>query len=1131
MKTLSNRRVRPSLLVAAAGVALGVSASGALAQVSWTTAVSDSWFTNARWSGGAYPNSSATNAAISVAGTYTVSLQNGSASCGTLAIGNANATLNVFDNSALFVYGNITNSGLIQIGAPASPGNGTHLDAAAPITISGTGTLRLAATSSSGDSQSAYLYHNGSGANTITNSAGHTIAGYGQIYTGIINNGTVNADVNTKTLLFIQQPPTNNATMKATNGGALQFRGVALTQGSSGVCLSSNSSPIQFSSASVSGGTLNGAGTSAGIQYYGTNSVNGVTMSNLNAVNDNSNVHIGASGVVNNGTWTVSDPAAAGNGTHVDADTPTSITGTGTLRLQATSSNGDSDSAYLYHNGNGANTLTNGASHSIKGYGRIYVALTNNGTVNADITNKGLFFIQQAATNNGTMTASNGGFIQFRGVTVNGNPAAQIISTDAASPIQMVNATMSGGGFTTSGTGIFQYYGSNTLSNLTVNGTHQITDNSNVHLATNLVNNGTWKISDPAAAGNGTHLDVNASVSITGTGSIILQQNASSNGDSDGAYIYHNGNGSNTLTLGSGQTISGYGRIYTNVINNGTINANNTPNASGPTSKGIFLMQQDKTNNTTITSSNGGFWYIRGITLTNNGTLSSTNTSVPGGGFESCTVNGGNITNVSNQGFGTSGTCAINGSTITPGSVVQVNDNTTLNSSGITNNGTIFVNTPSGAGNGTRFQSTAPGVALSGTGLLRLQATSGNGDSDSAYLYNNGSGANTLVQAATHSIKGYGRIYVNLINNGTVNADISGKGLFFLQDAKTNNATITSSNSGSWYLRGTTITNGASGVMSSSNTTTPGGGIENSAIVGGTLTNVSNQYFGTAGTATLDGVTITPGSGVQVNDNSTLSLGAGGIVNNGTIAVDSVGAPGNTARLLASVPATISGTGTIRMNATGFGNDSSYMWGNGVLLTLASGQTLSGTGRLYGNITVNGVISPDQPFGTPTIYGSLQPLSGAFTYGSTSTFNCQIGTNTSYDSMQGNSAITINSGATLNIAFQPSYVPNSGDLFDLVVGGSVTGKFTTVNITGLGSYAGGPAHLVYLPDRVRLVMCYANADGSNTAPTLTAADFTAFLAAFRAGDAYANCDGSTGSPSLTAADFTCFLTKFRTGCN
>jgi photosystem II stability/assembly factor-like uncharacterized protein len=60
--------------------------------------------------------------------------------------------------------------------------------------------------------------------------------------------------------------------------------------------------------------------------------------------------------------------------------------------------------------------------------------------------------------------------------------------------------------------------------------------------------------------------------------------------------------------------------------------------------------------------------------------------------------------------------------------------------------------------------------------------------------------------------------------------------------------------------------------------------------------------------------------------------------------------------------------------------------------------------------------------------------------------------------------------------------------------------------------------------------CYANCDGSTTAPILNVADFTCFLQRFAAGESYANCDESTQPPVLNVADFTCFLQSFATGC-
>ncbi len=60
--------------------------------------------------------------------------------------------------------------------------------------------------------------------------------------------------------------------------------------------------------------------------------------------------------------------------------------------------------------------------------------------------------------------------------------------------------------------------------------------------------------------------------------------------------------------------------------------------------------------------------------------------------------------------------------------------------------------------------------------------------------------------------------------------------------------------------------------------------------------------------------------------------------------------------------------------------------------------------------------------------------------------------------------------------------------------------------------------------------CYANCDGSTTAPVLNVADFTCFLQRTAAGESYANCDGSTQAPLLNVADFTCFLQSFAAGC-
>jgi hypothetical protein len=56
--------------------------------------------------------------------------------------------------------------------------------------------------------------------------------------------------------------------------------------------------------------------------------------------------------------------------------------------------------------------------------------------------------------------------------------------------------------------------------------------------------------------------------------------------------------------------------------------------------------------------------------------------------------------------------------------------------------------------------------------------------------------------------------------------------------------------------------------------------------------------------------------------------------------------------------------------------------------------------------------------------------------------------------------------------------------------------------------------------------CYANCDGSTTAPVLNVNDFICFQTEYAAGDPAANCDGSTLQPVLNVNDFICFQTKF-----
>lgn len=1118
---------RACALAAFAGAALAL-AHPVRGQANWAAPVSGSWFVPENWSPVGVPNAAGTSITLGLGGAYTVSMQNGSATCGNIWITNPGVTLHLVDNAQLAVAGaSVVNAGLIQFSGPGAPGNSTGLVAASPMTMSGSGTLRLDARGN-GDNDTAYV-HYAAAAHTITNAAAHTIAGKGRFYAGLANDGVVSADASGAYLVMLDQPKSNSGRMTAGGGGVLYFRTIALTQTPAGIVQSGPGSPVQVYGTNVSGGTLDGAG--GGIQYLGACAADSATMLNANSVADNALLNIGAGGVVNNGLLTISEPGAPGNQSRIQAAAGSAaLSGVGTLRLQGVAGgNGDNDSAYLGYTLAG-NELVNGSEHSIRGYGRVYVRLINNGDVNADVPGKGLFFVDQPKTNNGTITASNGGLVQFREVTLTGSPGAQIVSKDAVSPVQVVNSAILGGTCSAGGSGRVEYYGISSLSNAMLSGTQQIADNSLLHLNTDLVNDGNLRVSDPSAPGNGTGLVISAgSVVLSGDGSITLQGIGGGNGDNNSAFIYYAAP-ADVLTLESGQTLRGYGRIYASIINNGTVNADVAP-FGGPGNnidKGLFFIDQPKANNGTIAASNGGFVQFRSVSVTNSpaARVVSADASSPVQVVNS-SFSGGTLEAGATGRFEYSGVDSL--SDVVMSGVHEVVDNSAVNlNTNLINNGAWKINRPAAPGNYTCLVVNAPSITVSGTGSIALQGIAGgNGDNTSAFISYAAAG-NVLTLGSGQTLSGYGRVYANIVNHGVIEANVAGKGIFLVDQPKTNSGAITARNGGVVQIRSTGLTQSPEGVVTTSNA----GQIQlNSAtLTGGTVATTASGPLVVLGASTINDAEL---SGVaRITDNSILYTS--GLTNEGTLEVAS---GGNLTRMVAPAAATVNGSGEIRLIATGFNNDTVYLYGMGGAnnpLTLGPGQKLSGTGRLYGSVVVQGAIEPDQPFGTPAPVGGIGPFGGTLVLGPSSIFRCQLASAGSYDSMQGNSAVTL-SGA-LDVSFA-GYTPGGGDLFDIVIGSAVAGRFSSVTMPAVGSF--GPVHVAYLPDRARVVMCYANCDGSDAPPALNVNDFTCFLNRFSAAISlpaaqqvtdYANCDGSTTAPVLNVNDFICYQAKFAAAC-
>lgn len=103
-------------------------------------------------------------------------------------------------------------------------------------------------------------------------------------------------------------------------------------------------------------------------------------------------------------------------------------------------------------------------------------------------------------------------------------------------------------------------------------------------------------------------------------------------------------------------------------------------------------------------------------------------------------------------------------------------------------------------------------------------------------------------------------------------------------------------------------------------------------------------------------------------------------------------------------------------------------------------------------------------------------------------------------------------------------------------GTSAGGSFSvsgTIGQPDVGDQAGGALQVSggFWPGAGAAPTCYANCDGTTTAPILNINDFQCFINLYAAGNPYANCDGSTSPPTLNVNDFQCFLNKFAAGCS
>ncbi|MBI4717514.1 MAG: hypothetical protein HY763_06900 [Planctomycetes bacterium] len=429
---------------------------------------------------------------------------------------------------------------------------GTTVTADDNVLLTGNGDMRLNCNSGAGARLAS-----GTGF-SVTNDTTHLIHGMGQISAALVNHGVVNADVTNESLLLHNLNKINHATLKASNGAALDIAGTTVTQSATGEVFADNGT-VRLNSAVIDGGTLRSAGTGVVYNVAGTSTLHEVTNLGEYAVQHSTGTSVTGSQLVNQGHILLNHSATC-YGTPLTFNDDVLLTGTGTLQLNCSTGGGAT-----VDTGPGK-TLTNDAGHTIYGMGRITASMVNDGVVRADVANERILLEGNTKTNHNDLMATNQAYLDINNIRVEQGGAGEILADGGT--VRLDAAVIAGGVLDTANGGTVRSTGGTvTLENVTNLGSFLQHHSTGVLVkGSGLVNEGTFLLNHSATC-YGTSLAFDGTSVLSGSGRVTL--NCSSGA---GASLDTTANSS--VNQAAGHTIDGFGRITANMINYGTVEAN-----------------------------------------------------------------------------------------------------------------------------------------------------------------------------------------------------------------------------------------------------------------------------------------------------------------------------------------------------------------------------------------------------------------------------------------------------------------------------------------------------------------------------------------------------------------------------
>jgi hypothetical protein len=299
----------------------------------------------------------------------------------------------------------IVNDGTISVNETSS-GN-TYLRAMEPIVLSGSGTVILQGNLSADDAN----FASETGV-TVTQGSNHTICGVGRLSAGLINEGTVLADLAGVGVVVSGVDKTNRNLFRAGPGGKMTIESTTITQEGTGRIVADDGQVV-LSGSSIIGGAIETGGAGF-VRSIATSTLRDVANLGEFRIAPGYVLQIRGDSLRNDGVVRINDTGNSGN-SYMEAQQSMILAGSGEVVLRTGGAFTDASISTV----TGA-TITVAPDQEIRGEGFVQAKMVNRGLISGDVAGRVLCLGNGGQTNEGTMRATAGGVLRvYSGTVVN----------------------------------------------------------------------------------------------------------------------------------------------------------------------------------------------------------------------------------------------------------------------------------------------------------------------------------------------------------------------------------------------------------------------------------------------------------------------------------------------------------------------------------------------------------------------------------------------------------------------------------------------------------------------------------------------------------------------------------------